>query len=217
MMSEKWSWDRLWPRSRSGFSLIEVAIAIMVISIIAGFALKGKELIRTAQLRSVIEQVSAFRIATQSFLDKYGTLPGDLTNAGEIIDSAVINGDGSGSISSLADAKRFWQQLVASELITMELVNGFPVSKIGGYYTVSSAMAGQPGVWIILCGGTSNNRDFNGIISPAEAYVVDKNIDTGNPSSGDMRTVRAHSNSSIGQRYDLKQKDRDCIIMFKIW
>jgi type II secretory pathway pseudopilin PulG len=197
--------------------LIEVAIAIVVISIIAGFALKGKELIRTAQLRSVIEQVNAFRIATQSFLDKYGALPGNLTNAGEIFDSVVASGDGSGNISSLEDARRFWQQLAASELITLELVNGFPISKIGGYYTVSTNAAGQSGIWIILSGGTSNNRDFSGIISQAEAHIIDRNSDTGNPSFGDVRTLKANGSSSIGAHYDLRQKDRDCIIMFKIW
>ncbi|MDR1334745.1 MAG: prepilin-type N-terminal cleavage/methylation domain-containing protein [Holosporaceae bacterium] len=216
-MNRNKSENQLWRRSKSGFSLLEVAIAIVVISIIAGFALKGKELIRSAQLRSVSEQVNAFRIATQLFLDKYGALPGNLTNAVEIFDSSVANGDGSGNISSLADAKRFWQQLAASELVTLELVNGFPVSKIGGYYTISSEMMGHSGIWIVLCGGTGNNQSFSGVISQADAYIIDKSSDSGNPSSGDVRTIRASGNESLGQRYDLRQKDRDCIIMFKIW
>ena len=66
-----------------GFSLIEVAIAVLVISLVATFSLKGKELIRTARLRAVIDQVETFKIATNSFMEKYGALPGDLQNAKE--------------------------------------------------------------------------------------------------------------------------------------
>jgi prepilin-type N-terminal cleavage/methylation domain-containing protein len=203
-----------------GFSLIEVAIAVVVIGIIASFALKGRELINSAKLRSVAEQVNSFKIAIQSFVDKYGALPGDFNAAKEMINDSLQNGSGNGIISSVEDAKRFWQHLIASNIISMELINGYPRSKVGGYYTVSSEIVDHSGTWIILCGGTSDNKNFTGILQPEDAYLIDKNNDTGNPTNGEIQTIKSSTATEeciVGQRYNLKNKNKDCVLMFKIW
>ncbi|MDR1560787.1 MAG: prepilin-type N-terminal cleavage/methylation domain-containing protein [Holosporaceae bacterium] len=207
-------------RQNYGFSLIEVAIAVVVIGLIASFTLKGKELINSAKLRSVPEQVNVFKVAVQGFVDKYGALPGDFSKAREMINDSLTNGPGKGSISSLDDAKRFWQHLVASDLICIELVNGYPTSKMGGYYTVSSNIPGRPGSWIILCRETSDNQNFIGVLSPSDAYFIDKNNDTGNPTTGEIQAIKSVSASGecfIGSEYNLKNKNKDCVIMFRIW
>lgn len=117
-----------------GFSLIEVAIAVLVVSLIATFSLKGKELIRTAQLRATIEQIETFQVAINTFIDRYKALPGDLANAKDLIDSSLENGNGSGNIISVNDAKRFWSHLTKAGLITVEMQNGFPIAKVGGFF-----------------------------------------------------------------------------------
>ncbi|MDR0678111.1 MAG: prepilin-type N-terminal cleavage/methylation domain-containing protein [Holosporaceae bacterium] len=203
-----------------GFSLIEVAIAIVVIGLIAGFALKGKELINSAKLRSVVDQVNTFKIAVQGFMDKYGALPGDFNAAREMIGDSLQNGRGDGIISSPEDAGRFWQHLVASDLISLELVNGYPRSKVGGYYTVSSQIRNHPGVWIILCKNTNDNQNFKGILSPEDAYYIDRNNDTGNYSTGEIRAIKSLDASGecfIGSQYNTKNKNKDCVLLFKIW
>ncbi|MDR1334387.1 MAG: prepilin-type N-terminal cleavage/methylation domain-containing protein, partial [Holosporaceae bacterium] len=172
-------------KDRRGFSLIEVAIAVVVIGLITSFALKGRELINLAKLRSVADQASMFRIAVQGFFDKYGALPGDFSAAHEVISDTVQNGSGRGEIISIEDAKRFWQHLIAADLLSVELINGFPTSKLGGYYTVSSNIEGHSGIWIVLCKGTTDNRNFSGILSPEDAYIIDKNNDSGNPTMGE--------------------------------
>ncbi|MDR2766466.1 MAG: prepilin-type N-terminal cleavage/methylation domain-containing protein [Holosporaceae bacterium] len=203
-----------------GFSLIEVAIAVVVIGLIASFALKGKELIHTARLRSVVDQVNAIRLATQTFVDRYGALPGDYTKAREMIKDSLTNGHGTGDIISVEDAKRFWQHLVASELVSLELVNGFPVSKVGGHYSVSSNLENRSGIWIILCRSTMDNHSFDGALSPGDAHSLDKNNDTGDPNTGEIQAVRSASASGecfIGSEYNLKNKNKDCVIMFRVW
>jgi prepilin-type N-terminal cleavage/methylation domain-containing protein len=203
-----------------GFSLIEVAIAIVVIGLIAGFALKGKELINAARLRSVVDQVNTFKIAIQGFMDKYGALPGDFNSAREMIDNSLQNGRGDAIISSPEDAKRFWQHLAASDLISLELVNGYPRSKVGGYYTISSQIQNHRGVWIILCKDTVDNQNFKGILSPEEAYYIDKHNDTGNYSTGEIRAIKSLDASGecfVGLRYNIKNKNKDCVLLFKIW
>ncbi|MDR2067780.1 MAG: prepilin-type N-terminal cleavage/methylation domain-containing protein [Holosporaceae bacterium] len=211
---------KIFTRKSGGFSLIEVAIAIVVIGLVASFALKGKELINTVKLRSVVEQVNAIKLATQTFVDKYGALPGDFSKAREIINDSLVNGAGNGHISSTEDAKRFWQHLAASELLNMELVDGYPVSKVGGYYTVSSNIANHPGTWIVLCKKTKDNQSFEGVLSPADAYFIDKNNDTGNPTTGEIQVIKGASASGDcfnGNQYNLKNKSKDCVVIFKIW
>lgn len=205
-----------------GFSLIEVAIAIVVIGLVVGLSLKGKELIHTAKVNSVIDQVNAFRVATQMFTEKYGAIPGDFMDAKNSIDESLENGQGTGLISSLDDAKRFWSHLTKSGLLTAELVGGFPVSKLGGYYSVSTEANDNDGLWLVLTRGTSDNKSFLGVISQEDASVIDKKYDNGDPSSGDIRTKKvegssASTPSSLGKQYDPKNKAKNCVIMFKLW
>jgi prepilin-type N-terminal cleavage/methylation domain-containing protein len=207
-------------KTNKGFSLIEVAIAVVVIGLIAGFALKGKELINSVKLRSVADQVNTFKIAIQTFTDKYGALPGDFTAAREMISDSLQNGSGNGVVSSVEDAKRFWQHLIASNLISTELINGYPTSKLGGYYTVSSNIADHPGIWIVLCKGTTDNQNFSGILSPEDAYVIDKNNDNGDPENGEIQAIKAHGATGeciIDSKYNIKNKNKDCVLLFKIW
>lgn len=204
-----------------GFSLIEVAIAIVVIGLVVGLSLKGKELIHTAKVNSVADQVNTVRVATHMFTEKYGAIPGDFTDAKNSIDGSLENGTGSGNISTLDDARRFWSHLTKSGLLSMEMSNGFPVSKLGGYYSVSSQIDGQYGLWIVLTRGTTDNQNFSGIVSQEEAHMVDKKYDNGDPSSGEIRTQKIDGESgkpkSIGSKYDLKSKIKNCIMMFKLW
>ncbi|MDR2158266.1 MAG: prepilin-type N-terminal cleavage/methylation domain-containing protein [Holosporaceae bacterium] len=203
-----------------GFSLIEIAIAVVVIGLIAGFALKGRELINSAKLRSVADQINTFRAAVQGFVDKYGALPGDFTAAREMIDDSLENGPGNGVISSTEDAKRFWRHLAAADLINLELINGYPVSKVGGYYTASSEIPNHSGIWIVLCKSTVDNHNFVGILSPEESYSIDKNNDTGNPTTGEIRAIKSSAATGecfIGSKYNFKNKNKDCVLLFRIW
>lgn len=203
-----------------GFSLIEVAIAVLVISLVATLSLKGKDLIQTAKLRSVIEQVETFKIATGTFLEKYGSLPGDLIDAKDMIDSSLENGRGDGKIISLDDAKRFWKHLAKAGLINVEFASGFPTSKIGGYFSVSNNVNGKPGTWVILSRGTSDNKNFSGLMTPENAHYIDKSIDTGEPNSGDVQAIKGQSATGecvVNSKYNFKNKNEDCVILFKIW
>lgn len=218
-----WKLDmrRYWKFKRPsiGFSLIEVAIAVVVIGIITGFALKGRDLLQTVKLRSVISQVNTIKIATQIFIDRYGVFPGALVNANEILGENVPNGTGNSSLSQKEDAIRFWQQLSAAGIITLSTNAGFPTNKLGGIFTVSSEIDAYPGTWIILCGSTEDNKNFTGIITPEEAAFIDKECDTGDPTTGDVHVLKASNATSdcvSGNKYNYKNKSKDCVLLFKL-
>jgi prepilin-type N-terminal cleavage/methylation domain-containing protein len=64
---------------QSGFSLVEIAIVLVVVGLFIGGVLRGQELIASARVRNVIDQVRAVQVAYYGFQDRYNALPGDLT------------------------------------------------------------------------------------------------------------------------------------------
>ncbi|MDR0695269.1 MAG: type II secretion system GspH family protein [Holosporales bacterium] len=120
--------------SLSGFSLIEISMVLLVIGIIAGGVLKGRDLIEAAQLRSVASDFHSIQVAYLNYINSHGALPGDDSGASAKFGSEVSNGDGNGETSS-SDAKSIFAHLYAAGLIEAK---DFKVPKIGGSYSVIS-------------------------------------------------------------------------------
>lgn len=68
------------PRQRSGFTLIEMSIVLVIIALIIGGILTGQHLIKAAEVRSTLAQIEKYNTAVNTFRGKYGGLPGDLTD-----------------------------------------------------------------------------------------------------------------------------------------
>ena len=66
---------------RSGFSLVELSIVLVILGLLTGGILAGQNLIRAAELRSVTTQFQNYHAAVMTFRDKYFALPGDMANA----------------------------------------------------------------------------------------------------------------------------------------
>jgi hypothetical protein len=73
------------PEGRRGkevaFSLIELAIVLVILGLLVGGILTGQSLIRAAELRSVTTEYDRYVNATKIFRDKYLALPGDMPDA----------------------------------------------------------------------------------------------------------------------------------------
>lgn len=68
-------------KTGSGFTLVELAIVLVIIGLLVGGVLAGQELINQAKIRSVIRQVSEMDVAANTFRAKYGKIPGDFNRA----------------------------------------------------------------------------------------------------------------------------------------
>jgi prepilin-type N-terminal cleavage/methylation domain-containing protein len=69
---------------RQGFTLLEIAIVVTIIALIAGGVLSAQTIIRNAQLREVISEYDRHLKAISEFQSKYAYLPGDFNNAQNI-------------------------------------------------------------------------------------------------------------------------------------
>lgn len=86
---------------KSGFTLIELSIVLVIIGLIIGGVLVGQNLIRTAQLRGDITAIDKFDAAANTFKLKYGCIPGDCANATSFLSSGAYNGNGSGFLDGV--------------------------------------------------------------------------------------------------------------------
>jgi len=64
----------------AGFTLVELAVVMIIIGLLIGGVLKGQELIANAQVTSTVSQVKGIDAATTTFRDMYDAMPGDMPN-----------------------------------------------------------------------------------------------------------------------------------------
>jgi prepilin-type N-terminal cleavage/methylation domain-containing protein len=62
-----------------GFTLLELSIVIIIIGLVLGGILVGRDLIKAAEVRAQISQIQSYNSAATVFTDKYKYLPGDIT------------------------------------------------------------------------------------------------------------------------------------------
>ena len=65
------------PRRQSGFTLIEIAIVLVIIGLLLGGILKGQELITQGRIRNVANDFQSMTAAINLYQDRYRALPGD--------------------------------------------------------------------------------------------------------------------------------------------
>lgn len=84
-----------------GFTLVEIAIVLVIIGLILGGVLKGQELVTSARVRNIADQQNAIKAAFFAFQDRYHALPGDYAQASSNIpglQGLSVDGNGDGFI-----------------------------------------------------------------------------------------------------------------------
>src|SRR2546428_433572 len=86
-----------------GFTLVEIAIVLVIIGLLLGGILKGQEMITQAKIKNVIADFSGVSAAYHGYQDRYRAIPGDDPNAAtrwaSMTNPAPVQGDGNGIVS----------------------------------------------------------------------------------------------------------------------
>lgn len=129
---------------RLGFTLVELSVVLLIISLIAGAILVGRDMINAALLRSIISDAEELNLAVHTFEVKYNGLPGDMATAEEVWGSDVAcpntptntvlkqetcNGNGDGMIRHLTTWEQPWEPMRAAQQIANAALYR------GGHYT----------------------------------------------------------------------------------
>lgn len=87
---------------QGGFTLIEIAIVLVIIGLLLGGVLKGQELITSARVRNLIAQQDGIKAAFFGFQDRFRAYPGDYSSANTTLKcpsgSSCLNGNGNGIV-----------------------------------------------------------------------------------------------------------------------
>jgi prepilin-type N-terminal cleavage/methylation domain-containing protein len=183
-----------------GFTLIEIAIVLVIIGLLLGGVLKGQELIGSARVRHLISQQDSVRTAFLGFQDRYRALPGDYAAADTNINciaSTCMAGNGNGLIEPAATGSVAHEEILAWNHLSAA---GF----LAGSYAMANASIAVPDetntpkniytIYIQLVydnnWGVSGNTLYKinlktGSLLPVELLAeIDRKIDDGKPYSG---------------------------------
>lgn len=109
-------------RQQQGFTLIEIAIVLVIIGLLLGGVLKGQELITAARVRNLISTQDGVKAAYFGFLDRYRALPGDYNGAQANIPSCgpavCLNGNNDGQIAGADEPQIAWEHMSKAGFIT---------------------------------------------------------------------------------------------------
>jgi prepilin-type N-terminal cleavage/methylation domain-containing protein len=172
---------------QSGFTLVEIAIVLVIIGLILGGVLQGQVLIDNAKYKNLVKQIESYRAAVHTFQDTYRGMPGDLLNV-SALDSAAVAGDGDGLIEggfcdvSGEESCKVWSHLRYAGIISGDptdvTATASPTHTYGGL--VSSISTGN---W---ANGVNEIKILTRGIPGDVAQRYDNEFDDGNATTGNV-------------------------------
>lgn len=201
-------------KKQAGFTLVEIAIVLVIIGLLLGGVLKGQELINSAKVKNLANDFRQVPLFIYGYQDKYKRLPGDDPNVGgassrfganigtlATTPGTVGNGviEGAWDSTTLTDESAlFWQHVRLANLasgstdFTNTSTASLPTNAEGGPFGIQMAtpIAGMTGSYFACSGG----------IPFAFAQQLDTTMDDGVGTTGTVRAVlnATATNSAAG-------------------
>ena len=193
---------------QKGFTLVEIAIVMVIIGLLLGAVLKGQNLINSARVRSMADQNSSVQAAYYGFIDRYRAVPGDMVaaNAQAAIGAnnltTAVGGDGNGNLSAgstiedYGEASALWAHLSAANFIVGSYAGaGTSASYIANTHAPVNAFGGRVVLWTTnsyesVPTATTRLGFVVGRSAPASVLAeLDRKVDDGRPDQGVLRAV----------------------------
>lgn len=192
---------------QSGFTLVEIAIVLVIIGLLIGGVLKGREMITNAKIKRIENDFGGISAAIFAYQDRYGVLPGDDPAAATRFSGtwrSSDNGNGNGNISggwnstnNGSESRKIWKHLRGSGLIAGPVDN-----TNASYQQPSNSFGGLIGVDLNLYNLSGHNIVF-GEIPGDIAQILEARGDDGVPSTGSIQSNNSQTVYAIDTRYDV--------------
>lgn len=230
-------------QKQSGFTLVEIAIVLVIVGLLLGGILKGQELINSARVRSLADKAIGAQAAYYGFLDRYRAVPGDMTASAATSAIGVTvssGGDANGQLDNPAgtpwtEPNALWEQLSKAGFVAGNYVGGSVMPNSGNNVAPLNPF-NQPMV-------VGHSADYMGLATtsirlnvvlgrgiPVDvAREVDIKMDDGQPLTGAVR-IAVDSGAifgTVGQSdaktacevqssntYNIKGNSQDCNLVY---
>lgn len=179
---------------QGGFTLVEIAIVLVIIGLLLGGVLKGQELINQAKIKNVANDFNGLSAAIYGYQDRYKRFPGDDEQAESRWTSpATKKGDGVGSVGASGQKAvlecavtdkdtencRFWQHLRLAGFIGGDAsTTNAPQNAAGGVMQAQNGALGLSG--LVICSSNLPGKIAN---------AIDAQFDDGRPGTGQVRAT----------------------------
>jgi len=184
-------------RTQKGFTLVEIAIVLVIIGLLLGGILKGQEMITQAKIKNVIADFSGISAAYYGYQDRYRAIPGDDLNAATrwSTGTPATAGNGNGVVAggytnggavctAAVESCSWWDHLRRAGFVSGT-----------GFLPPFNAVAGALGVQTGDTAGGAIFGGFSGLIVCSAnlpdkiAIAVDTQMDDGLPATGTARSL----------------------------
>jgi prepilin-type N-terminal cleavage/methylation domain-containing protein len=185
-------------KRQSGFTLVEIAIVLVIIGLLLGGVLKGQELITQAKITNITNDINGYISAIYAYQDRYKVLPGSDRGSGRWklgTKETMKAGSGGYTLTGVysdtegkTDSSLLWADLrlagfIVGPTATLADAVTLPVHAAGGIVGAQQAPLGLAG--LAVCAGNL----------PAKiAQAIDAKLDDGDATSG---TVRAFLEATV--------------------
>ena len=186
-------------KKQGGFTLVEIAIVLVIVGLLLAGVLKGQELVENSKIKSIAKDMDSISAAVASYNDRYRGLPGDSATAithtqngwGANAFTAGNNDGLIGAVAATFTVGANENTIAMTSMMFAGFIAGNPTAGLpaaivrprhagDGAISVTSGALGFIGRNVVCANGLNGKW----------AAALDRQFDDGNPATGLIRSVR---------------------------
>jgi prepilin-type N-terminal cleavage/methylation domain-containing protein len=196
-------------KQQKGFTLVEMAIVLVIIGLLLGGVLKGQELIDNSRIKSAMNDLKGFSAANNGYFDRFHRQAGDdgplasITPRGGAFANVTLFGNANGTLDVAAtetftgggEQLAWFSHVRAAGFLTGDYkattaATAIPVNAFGGLTGVTgTAVTGMPAPGKYVCMGSVPGK---------AARAIDTAMDDGVPGKGAVMSTLGGTNTPPG-------------------